>query len=417
MRLKALARSGAWILAGFFFGVWSTLRRLRCGRREPPALGRVRSILAIRLDLMGDLIFTLPAVRALREAAPQARISLLALPYTAELARGLPYVDRVIAVDVNRWRRPGEWIRGRAWREFRRAVAEIRAEAPDLCVSFYGRVGATFALLSGARFLVGYGGEGYRSTFDMPIAGKRYRIRRHETEYCLNLVRALGAVNPGKQELLVVDPEATTQVRRLLSGLGIAASERLVALHPGALNTPIKRWLPEGWAAVADRVQGELGCRVVLVGSGSELSLADRVVRHMKSPVVVLTGKTSLSQLAALLARCHLFLGGDSGPLHLASALGVPSVSVYGPTDPVVTGAVGSRGVARVVVAGVECSPCYDPEHRPECRRRDLLCMHQVTADQVFNAVKEVLNRTPLPLSTHRAAPGTRNSGLSTQDS
>jgi lipopolysaccharide heptosyltransferase II len=383
-----LAKAGAWKLAALLLGAYGLARR-RAGQRKPPALGEVRSILAIRLDLLGDLVFTLPAIEALREAMPKARLSVLALPYTAGLLRGHPAVDRVIPVDVNRWRRPGEWAAGRAPRQMVWAVAELRRERYDIAISFYGRVGASAALLSGARYLVGYEAEGYPSTFDLAVAGRRYRKRRHEAEYCLDLVRALGLQTNGKPPRLTVDPAAAAAVERLLSDAGLEVGEKPVALHPGALNMAAKRWLPERWAAVADRVQRDLGRRVLLVGAASELPLVEQVLGRMATLPVVLVGKTSVAELVALLSRCSLFLGCDSGPLHVASALGVPSVSVYGPTDPAITGPLGARG--RVLRAGAGCSPCYDPMNPSACRQSDYLCMAGVSVDQVFEAAREVI--------------------------
>lgn len=410
---KSLLRAVAFAL----FGGWGLLRRALSGRRDLPPPGRVRSILAIRLDLLGDLLFSLPAFGALREAMPEARVTALVLPYTAGILAGHPWVDRVIAVDVNRWRRPAAWIGGDAWRELRAAMAEVRSDRYDLCISFYGSVGAAFSLLSGARYLVGYGSEGFPFNFDLALPGRRYRSRRHESEYCLELARgvlsrrgagvqaaAVATSGPGRPSgpdaepatpatpeasRIQVDPAAAERVGVLLAESGAAPGDRLVALHPGALNMGAKRWFPGRWAAVADRVQRELGLRVVLVGSGSEAPLVEEVARAMETPAIGLAGKTTVPELVALLARCRLFLGGDSGPLHLASALGVPSVSVYGPTDPAVTGPLGPR--ARVLRSGVECSPCYDPRRAPVCRRGDLICMVEVSADAVFQAVRQVV--------------------------
>lgn len=386
--MKRSAKAGAWGLAHLFFGGYGLVRR-GLERRRKPALGEVRSILVIRLDLMGDLIFTLPAIEALREAAPRARVSALVLPYTAGLLRGHPAVDRVVPVDVNRWRRPREWMAGNAPRQLMEAVRELRRERYDLCVSFYGRVGAAAALLSGARYLVGYGAEGYLGSFDLAVSGHRYQQRRHEAEYCLDLVRALGVQTIGKPSRLTVDPAAAAGVDRLLSGAGLESGARLVALHPGALNMAAKRWLPERWAAVADWVQQDLGRRVLLVGSASELPLVEQLRSRMVSRPVVLAGKTSLLELVALLSHCSLFLGGDSGPLHVASALGVPSVSIYGPTDPAINGPLDPR--SRVLRAETSCSPCYDPMKPPACRQPDYPCMTEVTVDRVFETIREVI--------------------------
>ena len=393
--IKGMAKRFLWALAGILFGAWGLLWRRPFARRATPPLDRVGSILVIRLDLVGDVVLTLPAIDAVRRAAPQARITALVLPYTADLLRGHPAVDRVVAVDVNRWRSPAAWLGGGAWRDFRRALRELRAERYDLAISFYGRSGAAAALLSGARHLVGYRSEGYAFTFDTGVSGRRYLRRRHESEYCLDLVRAIGAQGPVAVARPVVDGAASSKAEALLIAAGIGPHEKMAALHPGALTLAAKRWLPERWAAVADRVQSELGCRMVLVGSASERPLADQVRRAMRSQPVVLAGKTSVAELVALLARCSLFLGGDSGPLHVASALGIPSVSVYGPTDPAITGPLGAN--ARVLCSQVECSPCYDPRRPSGCTRGDLRCMDAVTVDEVFAAAKKSLTNTQPP--------------------
>jgi heptosyltransferase II len=160
-------------------------------------------------------------------------------------------------------------------------------------------------------------------------------------------------------------------------------------LHPGALNMEAKRWLPERWAAVADSLQSHGGRRVVLVGSPAEAGLAAEVECRMATPVVNLAGGTTLEELVALLGRARLFMGGDSGPLHLASALGVPSVSVYGPTDPTFTGPL--HPAARVVRAPCDCSPCYRPTGGTGCLRGDVACMARVSVEDVLRAAEELL--------------------------
>jgi ADP-heptose:LPS heptosyltransferase len=391
--VKQLAKSLASDLARVGFGAWG-LERSLAGRRDVPALKDVRSILAIRLNLLGDLLFTMPSIAALRAAAPQATITMLALPYTTDLLRSFNVVDRIVPVDVNGWRRPSQWLAGRAEKEAREAMAELRGEQFDLCINFYGQVGAAFATMSGARYTVGYRAEGYSHSFDLALPGRRYDSRRHEAEYCLDLVRALGVTSAVELPGLVADPLADARARTLLREAGAGAGERVVAIHPGALNMAAKRWFADRWAAVADRIQTELHSRVALVGSASELPLADAIRRSMHSKPLMLAGRTSITELIALLRQCHLFLGADSGPLHLASFLGVPSVSIYGPTDPANSGPLGPD--ATVLRGSANCMPCYDLKRHAVCWRGDLLCMSQVTVDQVFEAARERMERASL---------------------
>lgn len=364
--------------------------RQRSGRGEAPPLSEVRSILAIRVNLLGDLLFSLPAVAALREAAPNARITMAVLPYTADLLRGTGAVDRVVTVDVNGWRRPSAWLRGSAPREVMRSIEELRSEDYDLAVSFYGEVGSAIALASGAGLIVGYESEGYPGAFDIALPGYRYESGRHEAEYCMDLVRALGVAGMVQPAAIAADPLADKQVSAMLAKLGVDEAEPLVALHPGALNMAAKRWLPDRWAAVADRIQEEVGGRVVLVGSSSEAPLADCVRREMRTRPLVLAGRTSLMELCSLLRRSSLFMGGDSGPLHMASSLGVPSVSVYGPTDPANTGPLGN--LATVIRGKAPCVPCYDLKRPATCWRGDLLCMSRISVEEVYEAAVRALD-------------------------
>lgn len=349
----------------------------------------VRSILVIRLNLLGDLLFTLPAIAALRKSFPAARITAVILPYAGDVLQASCLADRVVMADVNRWRHLSAWAAGRAPGEFQRALSDLRQQPYDLGVSFYGRPGAACALLSGAGFLAGYGSEGYPFSFDLVVPGRRYSVRRHEVEYCLDLVRALGVPATADLPHLEVQPDAVERVRALLAGQGAGEQDPLVVLHPEALNMEAKRWLPDRWAEVADQVRSRLGHRVVLVGSASETSLVKQLESQMNTSPVNLAGRTSIAELMALLSLSKLFLGGDSGPLHLASALGVPSVSIYGPTDPANTGPLGAR--ATVLRGTAPCIPCYDLRHPPVCWRGDLLCMQQVTVEQVFAAAREAL--------------------------
>ena len=387
--IRSTARRGAWVAADLLFAGMAASRRRRVGSPALPDLSQVRSILVIRLDLLGDLLFTLPAIYALRQSAPQARITLVVQPYTAPVAGATPFVDRVITLDVSGWRRAGAWARGDALRQMRTAAAEVHSEQYDLGVSFYGKVAASVALLSGARFLAGYRGEAYPFTFDLGLEGERYRWRHHESEYCLALARALGAGGGGAMPALDVEPAAEKRAWALLAEVGMEDTGRVVALHPGALNMAEKRWLPERWAAVADRIQEELGARVVLVSSPSELPLARLLEGAMRTKPAFLAGRTSLAELMAVIKGCDLFLGGDSGPLHMASALGVPSVSVYGPTDPVHTGPLHPKAV--VLSPGADCGPCYDPQRPSACRQWRAECMERITVDEVFEAARGLI--------------------------
>jgi heptosyltransferase-2 len=160
----------------------------------------------------------------------------------------------------------------------------------------------------------------------------------------------------------------------------------LVGLAPGAAFGPAKRWLPERFGGLADRLIGALNADVLIFGSAAERPLAEKIASTMKHTPAIAAGETSLRQLLALMARCRLIVANDSGPMHLAAALGIPLVAIFGSTDERATGPLGSR--VRIVKRGVECSPCG----RRECPI-DFRCMRDLSVEEVFRATLELVKR------------------------
>ncbi len=380
MSLRARLRRAADGVAWVAFGAVGLVDYLaRGGRRPDFAPADVRRILVIRLDLLGDLVFSVPAIRALRAAYPAAELTVLTLPYTRPLLALVPGVDRVLSLDVNQYRRPG------GWRRLGEAVAlvrTLRAARFDLCLALHGRPAGVLALLSGARYRVGYAAHAYPFAFNRPLPGRRYDRRRHEAEYCLDLVRAVGgegAAVPALQPPTVLARPA-----------GLGSGERYLVIHPGASNGSAKRWSAAAWGRLASRAAEALGWRVVVTGGDGERDLVRAVVERA-GPCAVPAVGAPLLELAALLAGAEAVLAGDTGPLHLGAALGRPVVGVYGPTDPAQTGPLARR--AAVVRRPVACGPCYDLRSPADCKLPDrgTPCMRDLDVDTVLLALRGVL--------------------------
>ncbi|HLH24970.1 MAG TPA: lipopolysaccharide heptosyltransferase II [Chloroflexota bacterium] len=377
--LWAHARRAADAAAWGVFGGLGLATRLAGGRVAPPEPARVRRILVIRLDLLGDLVFAAPALAALRAAYPAAELTLLTLPYTRPLATLIPGVDRTLALDVNRYRRPAGW---RHLGEVLALVRQLRTARFDLCLALHGRPAGALALLSGARYRVGYAAHAYPFAFNLPAPGRRYERRQHEVEYCLDLARRVGANGPPVPRLTA--PATDYRVP------GLAPGERYLVLHPGASNGSAKRWPATAWGQLAHAAARELGLRVVLSGGAGERALVAAVAAGARASAVPLVG-TSLLELAALLAGAEAVVSGDTGPLHVAAALGRPVLGIYGPTDPVQTGPLGAR--AAVVRRPVPCGPCYDLRAPAECKLPDgaHVCMRELQPDTVLAALLDLL--------------------------
>lgn len=398
-RFKKRGRAWGTALLRAVFTALAFLAWLRGDRRQDPATGEIKKILLIRLDLLGDVILTMPAVAALRWRYPKAHMAMLVLPYTAPALDLFPYVDQVLTFDINKLRPSGDMLNPVHYRDLWRLLRKLRRERCDLSISFYGLYAGLLAFLSGARLRIGYRGEGCPFLYNLPVPGRRYLVRQHEVEYNLDLARAAGARGPWDPLRAAIPVGAQERVEALLDQEGIGPGDVVVALHPGAANDPAKRWPAPGWARLADRLVRGMGARVALTGVASELPLVGEVVGQMSTRPVILAGKTSFAEMASLLARCRALVAGDSAPLHLAWALGVPVVALHGPTDPAISGPYGGRAV--VLRKEALCPPCYDLSDTAECSRGDLLCMKALTSEEVYAAVERVL-QAPAP-----AVPGT----------
>ncbi|MEO7002414.1 MAG: lipopolysaccharide heptosyltransferase II, partial [Ktedonobacterales bacterium] len=357
-RVKRLAQ--ALLRAGF--GALGALLRDWHDPLPPlyPGDARIRRILVVRVDLLGDTVLSTPAVRALRRAYPRATIDMLTLASSAAILAGDPDISRVIAFNPHVWRNPANWRRLRTWREALAFLHTARSPRYDLAVSVSGDIGSIVTRLTGARRRVGYAREAYRNFLTDPVPGGRYRIHQHEAQYVLRLAEAAGGiVEPGDEwPRLHVIPAARERAQVLLheGRLTTGAQGPVIALHAGARNGQAKRWPARHWSTLIDRLVSELDALVVLTGAPNEASLADEITAHALQPALNLCGRTTLPELTALLSACDLVVSGDSGPMHIACAVRTPVVVLHGPTDPAISGPTDPDAI--IVRHALWCSPC-----------------------------------------------------------
>lgn len=349
----------------------------------PPAVDRV---LVIRLGALGDVVRTLPAVSALRAALPRARISWLVEPASAGVLAGQPWLDEVLVFP--RAELAGALARGRlvtAGRRLADFVRTLRARRFELVVDFHSILkSGLLARASGAPLRLAYappfGREGAWLFANRLARVTPRRISRFERN--LALVRALG-VEPAP------DP---TPMRVDAAALGaLLPGDGPVAIHPGTSpGTPHKRWTAEGYGQVAAALRRETGIgSVVTFGpDAAERRFAEAVVAASDGAARLAPPTTSLGELAALLARCRLYVGSDTGPMHVASLVGTPVVQILGPTDPV-ENAPFAGTPSRTVRVPVACSPC-----RRGCAAA--LCMRVVSPGAVTDAARALLAAGPV---------------------
>jgi heptosyltransferase II len=311
---------------------------------------------------IGDVVLSLPAVRDLRRNFPRARVEVLARPWVADLYRAVPEVDGV---------RVAQGVRADA--------AGLRG-AFDVGVILPNSFGSALPLwMAGVAERWGYATDGRRPLLTRaPRVPERVRGRSQVYYYRAMLAGAGLRVSAAPDVSLRCPPDwaESAAADRLL---GPDTGGAWVGVNPGAFYGTAKRWLPERFAAVADTL-AERGARLALVGGASERPIGEAIAAQMRAPARVLCGETTVPDLVGVLSRLRLLVTNDSGPMHLAAALGVPVVAVFGPTDWRETHPVGEAH--RVVREPVHCSPCGLRECPIDHR-----CMRRVTVDRVLAEV------------------------------
>jgi ADP-heptose:LPS heptosyltransferase len=351
------------------------LRRAGRPPAPPPAdPASIREVLVLRLDRIGDVIMSLPALADLRAALPRARIRLAVGTWSADVARTAP-VDEVLVWSAPWVGRASEGADGLA--DLARRARSLREAGLDLALDLQGDVRAALLMrLTGARRRVGYAntGGGWLLTDVVPLDETVSWVEQNRRA----VARVTGGAAGGPVDLLTAEERGFGG--RLVADLGLASRRPLVAVHPGG-GRPVKQWDLGRWAELAQRLQREFHATILITGSEADRPLAEGLSRRLPLRPVDLTGRLSLREMVALLAELDLFLSPDTGTMHAACAVGTPSVTVFGPSDPVryFSGGTGESGGRHVVVrAELWCAPCNlirrppaecDDGAPPECLR------------------------------------------------
>jgi lipopolysaccharide heptosyltransferase II len=390
---KSILNIFIYLIMSFFGGLFWLGRR---GKNYPPLSthnSHPRHILVIRLDLIGDLVLSMTTVRALKHAYPDATLDLLALPASAKVVIGDPDLHEIITYDPNVWRRPKALIQIKNWRNAYNLLSHLHARNYDIAVSVFGKWAGILAAVSGAKRRVGFGRESYPGLMTDNVRGRHWRPgdHKHEVDYCLELAKAAGANTsiPDRTPHLYVDPLAHQQLEQLLEREGIVPEKPLIACHISSNNGQSKRWPIPYWAILIDKLIRVQNAQVVLTGASEDTPLIENVTRQMQEQAVNLAGKTSLPQLVALLKRANLVISGDSGPMHIAAAVGTPLIAIHGPTDPALSGPVSP--IATILRSDIWCSPCYNAKDSADCRFFTTQCMKNISPAQVLAVAQDKL--------------------------
>jgi heptosyltransferase-2 len=334
-----------------------------------------RKILVRATNWVGDAVMSLPALRALHERFPAAEISILAKPWVADLYGREPFCHRVIPYTPKNLAE--KWRAGRALRSENFDCAILLQNAFEAAaVAFAARIPERIGYARDGRSLL------LTKAIPVPKPGE---TPPHERFYYLELLRRAGILEKlPASEMIRLEGAPAARLAGLARFRALGLGEMIVGVSPGAAYGSAKQWLPDRFADAASRVARDLGANIAIFGSQSERELCDAVEKACTAPAKNLAGETSLAEFIDMAAACRVYLTNDSGAMHIASALGVPTVTVFGSTDDVGTGPTGL--LSRIVREPVECSPCL----KRECPI-DHRCMTRVEADRVAQVALDLL--------------------------
>lgn len=346
-------------------------------------------ILILRLSAVGDVIRTLPAVKALKQQAPTSSITWIVEEPSHAFLESQPEIDTVILFPRRRWTK-GIRSFATVWRtlgEMWGFIAALRKREFDVVLDFHGILkSGLLSFLSGSRKRVGYDRsstkEGNFLFSNVKVGLPKEKISRFERNFAL--LRGLGLEVRDCQYRLDIPPADQEYVTSFFHSSGTRLKRPLISIHAGtSTKTLFKRWPPDQYARLADRLVRELSATVLFTWGTDELEWVEGIRRRMEESSLLGPRTESLTQLAEVYRHCDLYIGGDTGPMHIASLMGTPVVAIYGPTDPIENKPFGNHVQIRKEVG---CNPCHDYS----CE--ELLCIKAISSDEVFKATEEILS-------------------------
>ena len=333
---------------------------------------------------VGDAVMSTPAIHRIREAHPSAHLVVMARPWVAPVYENNPDIDRLWTVDDSK-----------SWGAVMSIAREIKIERFEVGIALPNSLrSASLLKFGGVKRRIGYLRGSMRGLFlNQGIKVDPAVLTRHQVYYYLELIREFAGPPPGpvSQTLFPGELEAE-EVAVILRNRGLDRGQPLVALAPGAINSEAKLWGSDRFAELADRLTGQCGAAVLLIGSGKESEILTRVEKQCREPVQNLCGEISLGQVIALISRLDGLVTNDAGGMHIAAAFDVPTVAIFGPTEFESTFPFSKAG--RIVRKdGVPCAPCM----LRDCPVPGHPCMTEVTVDMVAEGFVGILREARGP--------------------
>lgn len=340
----------------------------------------MRNVLIIKLRYIGDVLLATPTLRAIKAARPEVRLTMMVNRGTEDVLSGNPDVDDIMILDKRSLAAQWQLIVGLRRRRFDTVI--------DLTD---GDRSAFLSWVSAAPVRIGFNdehrwrGRCYTGVVQ-PVPGVRHRIDRD-----LEALKPVNIPAGSEDPRLWLTPEEEKSADQLLDQLGIQRSQSMVILQPGARYW-FKAWPPERFAELADRLTTDYHCQVLIGGSQQDVDLGQQIRQMAKSKPTIMAGRTTIKQFTAIAKQSALFVGSDSGAMHIATAVETPVVALFGPSDPREWGPRG--GPAEVIYKGLDCRACF----HPTCQRGEQNCMRLITTDEVMMAAARLMDRARLAI-------------------
>ncbi len=347
----------------------------------------VHSILLWMPNWIGDVVLTVPALQSLRRAYPLARISVVAKPPSHELLLGHPAINTVLLLPSGP--ENGFWKRVKFARNLQKYQFDVGVVLPN---SF----GSAFLLsLTGAKNRLGYNTDGRDIFLTHPIkTTARLKKNQYRVEYFFKIFSPLKLDFPDKEFSPLVKQEGDLSIREALLSMGLDEDEEFISLHPGTSKAE-RSWHAERFGILCQKIVKEDGAKLVLIGTRSEKVLLERIKSYCPPDRVKIIPAMNLRVIAQVLKKSRLFIGNDSGMMHLATMVGTPVVGIFGPGNPDTTGPYMSPRHYEILTQNYPCSPCrqrFFKECSPSPHNKPY-CLEDITVKNVHEAIHRLLTR------------------------
>jgi lipopolysaccharide heptosyltransferase II len=339
-----------------------------------------RRILIARTDRIGDVLLSTPVIKALRQKYPQAYISMMVAPYARDIVEGNPYLDEVITFDKD--------VKHKSWRRCLKFASSLKKKKFDLAVILHptNRL-HLLTFLAGIPDRLGYNRK-FGFLNNLRKAHTKQEGLRHEAEYNLELLCGLGISGNAHELFMPIRPESEQWVKDLFAENAIKETDELLAINPGA-SCPSKVWPQANFAQVAEILAKRHNFKIIIVSGPKDIPIANMIAQKLGDKALNLSGKTSVSHLASILKRCALFISNDSGPVHIASSLGVPVISIFGRNQPGLSprrwGPLGRQ--AKYLHKDTGCIQCL----AHNCKK-EFACLKAISVEDVLSAAESILS-------------------------